>query len=157
MIWIGRALLGSMLGGGPHSRLFREVREKQSLAYYAHAVVDRHKGLLLVHVGLDAAAAPRVEEETLRQLAALQSGEFEAEELDTARAGILSLLAAVGDSVARRAEWVSHQWILGQDRTPEQQAAFYLQAGRDDVVRAGADIWLDHSYLLAPRDQEEAT
>src|SRR5690606_33326619 len=35
--WVARRLFAGMFGGGPHGRLFREVREKRSLAYYASA------------------------------------------------------------------------------------------------------------------------
>jgi len=62
--WVGRRLFFSMFGGGSHSRLFREVREKQSLAYYVSATVDRHKGLAMVQLGLDESSAAPADQET---------------------------------------------------------------------------------------------
>lgn len=148
--WMARALFANMLGGGPHSRLFREVREKRSLAYYAHAQLDRYKGLLLVQIGLDEAAADDVQSEVLAQLEQLRRGAFEAQELETARAGLLSALAAVDDSIAGRVEFTARQWFRGQSRDPDGVAAELARLRGGDVVAAAEDLWFDHAYLLAP-------
>jgi predicted Zn-dependent peptidase len=154
--WMGRALFASMLGGGPHSRLFREVREKRSLAYYAQAVLDRHKGLLTVHVGLDEAAAEAVEVETLAQIAALSAGEFADEELATARAGILSTITALTDGILSNMRFVEDQWWLGLDRTPEDLFRGYQAVDGGQVAASTAGMQLDFSYLLAPSSGGDA-
>ncbi len=155
--WIARRLLIGMFGGGPHSRLFREVREKRSLAYYASASLERHKGLVTVQVGLDEVSAGAAEEEALKQLDALRAGDFTDEELDTARAHFVSAVQSVDDSIGARTEYVARQWELGIDRTPEQLVERYLKTTRADVIAAGEGMWLDYSYLLAPRDGGGAT
>lgn len=148
--WMGRALFASMLGGGPHSRLFREVREKRSLAYYAQSALERHKGLLVVHVGLDESAAEEVEAETMRQVAALAKGEFRDEELETARAGILSTITALTDGIRSHMRYVEDQWNLGYDRTPQDLFEGYRSMTAEQVARSVEDMQLDFSYLLAP-------
>ena len=42
-----------ILGGGIHSKLFRNVREKASLAYYAYSRLEKFKGLMVVSSGID--------------------------------------------------------------------------------------------------------
>ena len=151
--WMGRALFVSMLGGGPHSRLFREVREERSLAYYAQAALDRHKSMMVVHVGLDEAAAEDVEAETLRQIDQLAAGDFTGEELETARAGILSTIATLTDSIRSQMQFVEDQWSLGLDRTPEDLARSYAAIPPDVVQGSVTGMCLDYSYLLAPSEQ----
>ncbi len=151
-LWMARRLLVSMLGGGPHSRLFREVREKQSLAYYAHSTLDRHKGLMMVQVGLDENSATEVESETCKQLEELRSGSFTAKELETARAGLLSSLATIDDSIASRMGFVEEHWVLGLDRTPQTLADAYRGVAADEVAGSFDGVWLDYCYLLAPRN-----
>lgn len=151
-LWMARRLLTNMLGGGPHSRLFREVRERQSLAYYAQCSMDRHKGLVFVQVGLDEKSAEAVEAETRKQLTELQSGRFTGEELETARAILLSGLATIDDSITSRMNFVEEQWVLGLDRTPEEIARNYAEITADEVAGSLDGIWLDYSYLLAPRN-----
>lgn len=46
-------LMNALLGGTPHSLLFRNVREKLSLCYYCASSYDRLKGILLVDSGVD--------------------------------------------------------------------------------------------------------
>ena len=148
--WAARVLMVNMLGGGPHARLFREVREKKSLAYYAAAGLDRHKGLVLVQVGLDEASAERVGEEILLQLRGLAEGGASREELETAKATVTSSLATVEDSPSSAMSFVSEQWLLGEDHTPAQKIQLHRDVSADAVVEAAEDLWLDHSYLLAP-------
>jgi predicted Zn-dependent peptidase len=148
-VWLARRLFVSMFGGGPHSRLFREVREARSLAYSASASLDRHKGLVLVRVGLDAAKAAEVVAECERQRADVAAGNFTDEELETARVQHLSAVAAVGDSVAGMVRFATEHWLSGLDRDPEQLAQRYLEITRDDVVAAAGGTWLDIEYLLA--------
>jgi predicted Zn-dependent peptidase len=140
----------NLLGGGSHSRLFKEVREARSLAYYTYAVADGHKGLMLVQTGLDAAHADEVETEVLRQVQALAAGDFTATELQTAIATIIGPFAAVDDSLASRMQFVGEQWLLGQDQTPAEKLATFRGISREQVVAVAAGMWHDHSYLLAP-------
>lgn len=146
--WPARRLFANMLGGGAHARLFKEVREKRSLAYYAQAAVDPWKGLMVVSVGLDATAAEAVEAETLRQIGLLQRGEFTDAELAVAKAGVTSALAAVEDSIASRLSFLAERFLEGVDRTPEQQAEVFATLSPAEVAAGGAGLWLDCVYLL---------
>ena len=43
----------SIFGGGAHSKLFNNVREKLSLCYYASGSLDKNKGALFVNAGIE--------------------------------------------------------------------------------------------------------
>ena len=101
-----------------------------------------------MHVGCDERAAAAVEEEVLRQVQALQAGEFQEQELETARAQILGTLATVDDSPQARLAFAAESWFLGVDRTPDEWMDLYRSATRDEVVQGAAGLWLDHVYLL---------
>jgi hypothetical protein len=53
-------------------------------------------------------------------------------------------------------EFISRQWLLGQDRTPAQQAALYASIQPGEVAQSVEGIWLDHCYLLAPSEGGDA-
>jgi len=150
--WPARRLFTSLLGGGPHARLFKEVRERRSLAYSVAAGADRHKGLLLVAAGVDEAAAATVEDVVLREVEVLRQGRFSAEELQTAKAGIVSGLAAVDDSISARLAFTFERWLEGTDREPHEQAEVYLGLDAAAAAHGGDGLWLDHVYLLAPAE-----
>ena len=46
-------VFNGLFGGFPHSKLFLNVREKHSLAYYASSSVEPFRGLLTVQTGID--------------------------------------------------------------------------------------------------------
>lgn len=145
-------LMANVLGGGPHSQLFREVREARSLAYTISAHADPLKGYLIVSAGLDEASAAPVRDEVQRQLEALAAGAVTDEELATSKAAILGPFAAVHDSIAWRMQFTIDQWLQGTDATPEQKVEIYRAVTRDDVAAAASAVWHDFEFLLAPRE-----
>jgi predicted Zn-dependent peptidase len=142
----------SLWGGGPHSRLFREVRERRSLCYYASAGGDVRKGVVLVQSGCEAAQVDAVVSESLLQLDELRAGRFADHELQTVVATITGALRAIDDSLQSRAQFTAEQWLLGQDQDPAARAAAYRAVSRDQVVAAARSLWLDHDYALLPEE-----
>jgi predicted Zn-dependent peptidase len=140
-------------GGGPHSRLFREVRERRSLCYYAGASGDAQKGLVLVQVGCDRGAVDAVVAEVQAQLALLGAGEFTDEELATAVAVITGPLLGIDDSLAGRMHFVAEQWLLGIDQDPDARRHSIGAVTREAVAAAAASLWLDHEYALLPGEE----
>ena len=52
-------VFNGLFGGFPHSKLFMNVREKESLAYYASSSIDTFRGYLSVQTGIDGKTATR--------------------------------------------------------------------------------------------------
>lgn len=46
-------VFNGVLGGGVHSKLFMNVREKEGLAYYVFSRLEKFKGLMLIGSGID--------------------------------------------------------------------------------------------------------
>lgn len=57
-----------IFGAGPHSKLFQNVREKNSLAYYAASKLDRYKGLLIAYSGIEIQNKEKAQELILAQM-----------------------------------------------------------------------------------------
>ena len=51
--YIPLVVFNSVFGAGAHSKLFNNVREKLSLAYYASSQVEKFKGMLVVNAGIE--------------------------------------------------------------------------------------------------------
>jgi predicted Zn-dependent peptidase len=145
-----RRMADHLFGGGPQSRLFREVREKHSLAYYAQSGFDRHTGLLTVHVGCDPDKIEAVEHEVVQQLGAIADGAATEGDLVSSRAQLTSRLTRIDESLGSMAMFASEQWIHGDDRTPADLAAAYQDTAPEAVAAAAASAWLDAVYALRP-------
>lgn len=74
-------VFNGLFGGFPHSKLFINVREKASLAYYASSTFDSFRGIVTVQTGIDSKDRSRVLSLIEKQLESLKSGDFTESEL----------------------------------------------------------------------------
>ena len=116
----------SVLGGSATSRLFRNVREKQSLCYYCGSAAQRATGVMMIDSGVEPGKEQQAEAAIIAELEGLKNGPITQEEVDDCRRGLLSSMDALGDSLGR-----AGKLVLRPDHT--RRAA--LPAG----VRQGAD------------------
>ena len=65
-----------LFGGFPHSKLFQNVREKESLAYSASSGLDFLRGVMTVGTGIEFDKREQVEKIVLAQLQDMQAGDF---------------------------------------------------------------------------------
>lgn len=142
-------LFCAMFGGTPHSRLFLNVREKLSLCYYCSAHFVRAKGVLLVESGVEEQNAVRAEEEILRQLHALQNGDFTDEEMENARRSVCDSFCSVSDSPAGMDEWLLQQCMQQQPELPEQTERRIREVTREQIVAAANALRPGAVFLLA--------
>lgn len=68
-------VFNGLFGGFPHSKLFMNVREKESLAYYASSSVDTFRGFMSVQTGIDGKNRNQVLHLIHDQLESLRNGE----------------------------------------------------------------------------------
>ena len=69
-------VFNGLFGGFPHSKLFMNVREKESLAYYASSSLDTFRGMMVVQTGINGKEADKVRNIIAEQLVEMQMGNF---------------------------------------------------------------------------------
>ena len=144
-----------MFGGSSNSKLFLNVREKLSLCYYASSSYARSKGILTVSSGIETKDYDRASEEILRQLRAVQEGEWEDWELSGARSTILSSLSAMPDGQGAMENWFLGQNATGQTETPEEMARQLMDVTPERIRAAAETITLDTVYFLKGKEGAE--
>ena len=151
-------VFNTVFGAGSSSKLFRNVREKLQLCYYAGSLTDVHKGLLLVSSGIEFDKLDAAKEEIFAQLEAMRRGEISEEELLAAKAGVASDLRAMTDSQGELEGFYLSQALDGVDFGPLELAALVEDVTREDVVRVARSTDCDLIYFLkggAPEEEEE--
>ena len=136
-------LCNAILGGGEQNRLYTVIRGEQSLCYEAGSWYDGHKGILCAEAGCDFADLPAVEAAILQQVGALAAGDFSQQELDTARAGLLSDLRAMHDSPGRLDEFLTGRAAEDLPQDPDALAAALRRVTKEDVRQAAAAVTPD--------------
>lgn len=143
-----------ILGGFPHSKLFLNVRERASLAYFASSQLEGTKGVLVVTAGI----APEKYEQALRiireQVEALAAGDVSASELEQTKKGLINGLLSAQDSPERIIAARLVGIINGRVRTVEETVQRLQAVTVDDVRRVAAKVKLDTIYFLRPGRSE---
>lgn len=145
-------LMNALLGGTPHSLLFRNVREKLSLCYYCQSSFDRLKGVMLIDSGVEEANAEKAKAEILRQLDAVREGAFTDEDLESARLSVVNQFRTIGDLQSTAASWYLGQSLSGPLSTPEDAARAIETVTREQVAEAARGVTLGAVYLLAGKE-----
>ncbi len=84
-------------GGFPHSKLFINVREKASLAYYVGSSVEGTKGLLTISAGIDWDERDEAQTIIKQQVEQVQQGQISRQELEQTKAGLVNAMISMGD------------------------------------------------------------
>ena len=141
-----------ILGGFPHSKLFQNVREKASLAYYCFSRLEKHKGIQLIGSGIEADDYRQALEIILEQLELVKKGEITREEMENTRKGLINMYKIVGDNPYSLVSF----YMDGLIGAKEEGIDYFIRKIKDikmeDVVAAAHKVHLDTVYFLRPEN-----
>ena len=83
-------VMNGLLGGTPYSKLFLNVREKESLAYYADSQLRAFSGHVVIETGISANNYQRVRSLIEQQIRQLQAGQFTSEQLEEVKQSLIT-------------------------------------------------------------------
>jgi len=144
----------SVFGSGPHSKLFKNGREKLSLAYYAYSRTDRIKGLMMVSAGIEFSKFDAAKDEILRQLEAVQKGTITEEELFFAKKALTSTLLALKDSPAQSVSWTLGNILSGDVCTAEERIEEINKVTVEEIVAVFQKVRLQTTYFLNGKEAQ---
>lgn len=142
----------SILGGGPHSKLFINVREKASLAYYAFAQLDKHKGLMIIGAGIEKEKYNLAKDIILQQLSDMSRGNISEEELTASKKSIITSLRGAKDQQSQLVDYYLSNVVGNSNVTLDELINEINEVTVDQVVDISERIKLDTIYLLSPKE-----
>ncbi|RLQ95680.1 EF-P 5-aminopentanol modification-associated protein YfmF [Falsibacillus albus] len=141
-------VFNGIFGGFSHSKLFINVREKASLAYYAASIVESHKGLLMVMSGIDNNNYDQAVKIIHEQMDAMKKGDFTEQEIEQTKAVIRNQLLETIDTARGMVEVLYHNVVSKQNITIEEWLQSVKETTKDQIVAAADKIKLDTIYFL---------
>ena len=138
-----------ILGGFAHSKLFVNVREKESLAYSVGSSMEGSKGLLTIIAGISTDEQEQALKIIKEQVLALQNGEISAEELEQTKRGLISAMTSINDNPEGIIDRNLIGLVEGELRTVDQVVEAIEKVEYEDCVRVMEKIQLDTTYLLS--------
>lgn len=142
-------IFNGLFGGFPHSKLFLNVREKESLAYYASSSVDTFRGLVTVQTGIDGKNRARVLALVEEQLASLCAGEFTEAEIDQTKAMLRNqFLLSLDNPQALIETAYLNQWLPETKLSEEGFLSSLMAVTKEEIQAVAQDITLQAIFVL---------
>lgn len=141
-------VFNGIFGGFSHSKLFINVREKASLAYYAASRLESHKGLMMVMSGIDNKNYEQAVRIIHEQMEAMKNGDFTDEELEQTKAVIQNQILETLDTSRGLIELLYHNVVAHTNVLLETWMTEMQKATKDEIVAVAKKINLDTIYFL---------
>lgn len=141
-------LMSALYGGSVSSKLFQNVREKMSLCYYCASTIDRYKGVMIAYSGVEEKNREKAIQEMLHQLDDIRNGNFTTEELEQARASLITGFEAMNDSLFGLEAWYLGQTLCGINNTPQEEIELIKAISSNDVIESAKSMKLNTVYSI---------
>jgi len=137
-----------ILGGGIHSKLFQNVREKASLAYYVFSRLEKFKGLMVVSSGIEIENRDKALGIILEQLEQIKAGNISDYEYETTLNVIETGIKSLKDNQISIVDFYLSQTVAGTNDDFSSFIEKIRKVKREDVIRIAEKIKLDTIYFL---------
>lgn len=143
-----------VLGAFPHSKLFQNVREKASLAYYAFSRLEKHKGIQLIGSGIESKNYAQAREIIEEQVENIKAGQITSEEMENTRRALINQFKIVGDSPSSLLGFFLDGIVGNREEEVDCLIEKFNKIERENVVEAAQKVVLDSVYFLRSADNE---
>lgn len=148
------ALFNRIFGGTATSKLFNNVREKLSLAYYVSSSIERMKGIMFINAGIEIPTFSAAYDEIFVQLKCMQDGDFSDEEFAAALASATNSIGQLSDNPGHIIKYYEGQLLAGTFKDPDEYLEKLKSVTREEVIEVANSITLDTVYFLKNKEVE---
>ena len=141
-------LYSAILGGTASSKLFMNVREKQSLAYTVRSMYLKHKGILLVTAGIEIEKYEKALEYIKKEIEDMHIGNITEEEIKDAKANLVTAYKSYSDKQSSIINLYMGQRYMGVFEEIETMIEKINAVTKEDIVRVANRLKLQVTYFL---------
>ena len=136
-----------IFGSGADSKLFKNIREENSLCYYVTSSVNKLDNLMFIRSGISKNNFDKVIELINKNMELMNQGEFTDEDITKAKEAYLSFVDEIKDNDDAIIEtYIAHD-ILGIDLIDERKEQV-MKVTKEDIINVSKKIKMDTIYLL---------
>ncbi len=146
-------LYNCIFGGSPFSKLFNNVREKLSLAYFVFSRVDKMKSFMLISSGIETKNYKAAYDEIMAQTDNMLSGRITEEEFIAAKKYLANSFNSMKDSISAMEDFYMSQLICKTDDTLEDIIEKINSVTMEQLVEAGKKIKMNTIYFLKGKEE----
>ncbi|MFH0396479.1 EF-P 5-aminopentanol modification-associated protein YfmF [Streptococcus sp. A34] len=142
-------VFNGLLGAFYHSKLFMNVREKESLAYTIGSQISIFSGMLKIYAGINRQDKLKAIKLIRQQVMALKQGKFSEDDLNLTKNMLVHSATLAQDRQNNLLEQVYNQVTMGQRNvTLEEWIEAVNKVSREDILRVGQLVRLQAVYFM---------
>ncbi len=145
-------LFNGIFGGSPVSKLFNNVREKLSLAYFVFSRVDKMKSFMLISSGIETENYQKAYDEIMLQWGKMLDGDFSRDEFEAAKKYLKNSLNSMKDSISAMEDYYMSQIVCKTDESLDAVIEKIGEVTPQMVIDVGRKIKLNTIYFLKGRE-----
>ena len=149
VIQLYNIILGS---GGLTSKLYKYLREENSLCYIVSSMYQKYDGLLLIYSGIDKKDKNKCLKLINKALQEMINGDFTDEELDNAKKAVISSIKMSEDTNGG----IINNYLFNElDNLPlyDERVKEFKKISKKDVIEVAKKVRLNTIYLLSGEDK----
>lgn len=137
-----------VLGGGANSKLFQNVREKESLAYSAGSIYIRRKNTIFIKTGIELKNYDKALEVIKQQIEEMRNGNITDEEIDAGRELILATLRMIKESQEDTISFCFDQSLFKENLTIDEYIANVEKVTKEQIIEIAKNVKINTIYFL---------
>lgn len=142
-------VFNGLLGAFSHSKLFMNVREKESLAYTIGSQISIFSGMLKIYAGINRQDKLKAIKLIRQQVMALKQGKFTEDDLNLTKNMLVHSATLAQDRQNNLLEQVYNQVTMGQRNvTWEEWIEAVNKVSKEDILRVGQLVRLQAVYFM---------
>ena len=145
------SLFSDIFGGGPYSKLFENVREKQSLCYYCSASSRRSKGIVTVESGIEELNADKVVSAVMKELEDMKQGKIDDSKILASKKSVTDSLYGYYDNANAIDLWYSRDFK--EDCSPNEAIDIINNVTKQEIIKVAKGVKLHTIYRLLPQNR----
>ncbi len=136
-----------ILGGGPDSKLFKKVREKNSLCYYISSIAQPLNSILIIKAGINKNDFKKALTLIKKEVYNMKKGKFSDDDIIKAKITYINSLKELEDSPSSLLSLYAGIEYLKSDDL-DNRLSKINKVTKDDVIKLANKIHLDTIYML---------
>ena len=141
-------LYNSILGGTANSKLFQNVREKESLAYVASSRYLRYKSNIIINCGIEIKNYEKALNKIREQIEDMENGYFTQEDIDNSKKVIISNIKSIDDEQDTEITYYLGQELTNNNVSLEEYIKIIESITKKDILNVAQKTKINTIYFL---------
>lgn len=141
-------VFNAIFGGFSQSRLFKVVREENSLCYYVSSSYDAFNGIMIVNAGIEGKDYEKACQLISEELENMKQGNFQENDITIAKKMLANALTKANDEPVSMIALAFNRDIVHKNETNEEYLDKLMHVTREEIMKVAKTVTLDTIFLL---------